>query len=217
MPTPPGQRASPRSRAPILALAGVLVTCGAIFLATAGQPDQPSGPNASSPPTRSAVHPPSGPRLPAGAPAATPRRPRALRPAVVAPPDRSALRPGGSDDVDQLTPPERRRHRAAARTAAAFARAWTRYSADPSDRQAARRVRLTSTAALWGQLSQVRPPAGAIRGRDRYERIAGVSTPLEGGHLEVTVALRDRAGERQYLSVNAVPTEAGWKIAQITL
>ncbi len=213
MPTPPGQRASPCSRAPILALAGVLVTCGAIFLTTAGQRPEP---DTASPPAQSAIQRPSGSPPPAGAAAAeSPGRP--LGPPAVVSPDRSALRPGGSDEVDQVSARERRRHRAAARTAAAFARAWTRYTADPSDRRAAQRVRLTSTAALWAQLSQVRPPAGAIRGRDRYERIAGVSTPLDGGHLEVTVALRDRAGERQYLSVNAVPTEAGWKIAQITL
>jgi len=212
VPTPPGQRASPCSRAPILALAGVLVTCGAIFLTTAGQRPEP---DTASSPTGPPLHQRSPPP-PAGAAAAAPPG-RPLRPPTVASPDRSTLRPGGRDDVDELTARQRGLHRAAARTAAAFARAWTRYTADPSDRQAARRVRLTSTAALWAQLSQVRPPAGAIRGRDRYERIAGVSTPLDGGHLEVTVALRDRAGERQYLSVNAVPTEAGWKIAEITL
>ncbi len=209
MPTPPGQHTGPRSRAPILALAGVLVTCGAIFLATAGQRPEP---DTASSPTRPPLHQRSPPPPVRGPAAVAPGRPP-----TVASPDRSELRPAGRDDVDELTPRQRRLHRAAARTAAAFARAWTRYTADPSDRQAAQRVRLTTTAALWAQLSQVRPPAGAIRGRDRYERIAGVSTPLEGGHLEVTVALRDRAGERQYLSVNALPTEAGWKIAQITL
>ncbi len=212
MPTPQTQHTGPRSRAPILALAGVLVTCGAIFLTTAGQRPEP---DSAAPPAQSPIQRPSRPPPAGGAAAEPPGRP--LRPPAVVSPGRSALRPGGSDEVDQVSARERRRHRAAARTAAAFARAWTRYSADPSDRQAARRVRRTCTAALWGQLSQVRPPAGAIRGRDRYERIAGVSTPLEGGHLEVTVALRDRAGERQYLSVNALPTEAGWKIAQITL
>ena len=187
------------------ALAGVLLACAVVALTTTQHPDHSGQRDASTPPV--------------GSPApATPSEPRKRRPARQnSAPDRSPSRPAGRDVPARVPAARRRAARAAARVAAAFARSWTRFTADPGDRQAARQVRAISTTALWAQLRQVRAPAGRYRGADRYEAIAGVSVPLAGRPLEITVSLRDRTGARQYLTVQAVSQRSRWKIAEIVL